>query len=64
MPVGYALRDPATSEENLHFAPLVECRGDEWAIYYVPWFVRQPEDDGTKRLLERFGETCAEEETA
>ena len=54
--VGYALRDPTTWEETLRFAPLVERRGDEWAIYYVPWFVQRPEDDGTKRLLERFGD--------
>jgi alpha-ketoglutarate-dependent taurine dioxygenase len=33
---------------------LLTRRGDAWAVYYVPWLVEPPEDEGTRRLLERF----------
>jgi len=52
--VGYTLRDPTTWEESFHLASLLSRRGDEWAIYFVPWLVQQPDDNPTRRLLERF----------
>jgi hypothetical protein len=59
--VSYMRRDPVTGREDLHHAPLIDRRGGDPAVFYVPWLVEPPEDDAARALLERFRSLLDEE---
>jgi hypothetical protein len=60
--VGYGKRNAAGYEDH-YAAPLVAHGPAGWRVFYVPWQVRPPLDEGGKALLARFVHYIGEKAT-